>query len=170
MLFFVGYRVLLLICWMYPSMVDACGWLTISVPRLLYRLLSSRKQAENAHFCKRAFSPRDKRWSETWVSFSAQFQLVLNRTKQYPRFGGENSNYRFQSVFTENEPLKSVFFHNKLTPWFLSKVWNGNERFRLVFTEMLVFMSKTGFIMPAPVSAVVYLFSIVGAQLCLYCR
>jgi hypothetical protein len=28
----------------------------------------------------------------------------------------------------------------------LNKVWNENERFRLVFSKMLVFMPKTGFI------------------------
>jgi hypothetical protein len=94
-------------------------------------------------------------------------QLVLNRTKPKPSFWKRKLKYPCQSVFTENEPHKSFIFQNKLTPWFLSKVWNGNENFRLVFTKMLVFMSKTGFIMPAPVSVVAFLFSIVGAQLCI---
>jgi len=31
-------------------------------------------------------------------------------------------------------------------PWFLSKVWNENEQFRLVFTKMLVLMPQTGFL------------------------
>ncbi len=106
LLSFVGCRllVLLLICWKYLLMVDVCCWLLvvavggycwflvvgcwlmISGSGFLYSLFSSWKQGENANFGLRAFSPRDKRWSETWVSFSAQFQLVLNRTKPIPSF------------------------------------------------------------------------------------
>jgi hypothetical protein len=44
--------------------------LASSVPGSLNSLFSSWKQAESAHLWKRAFSPRDKRWSEIWVVFS----------------------------------------------------------------------------------------------------
>jgi hypothetical protein len=40
-----------------------------TVPEFLKGSFSAWKQAENAHFWKWAFSPRDKRRSETWVVF-----------------------------------------------------------------------------------------------------
>ncbi len=41
------------------------------VPRFIKRSFSFWKQAETAHFWKRAFRKRDKLWSETWVVFSS---------------------------------------------------------------------------------------------------
>jgi hypothetical protein len=40
--------------------------------------------------------------------------------------------------------LNSNLFQNKLKLMSLSKVWNENERFKLVFTKLLVFTAKTG--------------------------
>jgi hypothetical protein len=52
------------------------------------------------------------------------------------------------SYSTQFEYLKTTpqpdLFQNKLLLMSLSKVWNENERFRLVFTKMLVFVPKTG--------------------------
>jgi hypothetical protein len=89
-----------------------------------------------------------------WVSF---FQLVLDRTKPIPLFC-RKLNY---------EPHISFIFQNKLTPWYLNKVWNGNEHFRLVFAKILVFMPKTGFLNASTGVGCRSTFSIVGAQLCL---
>jgi hypothetical protein len=44
--------------------------------------------SENERFCQEINA------DQRHVSFSAHFQLVLDRTKPiYPRFGGENENY-----------------------------------------------------------------------------
>jgi hypothetical protein len=96
-----------------------------------------------------------------WVSF---FQLILDRTKPIPSFWSRKLKY---------EPHKSFIFQNKLIPWFLSKVWNKNEHFRLVFAKMLVFLPKTGLLNASTGVGCRSTFSIVGAQLCLpalYCR
>jgi hypothetical protein len=97
------------------------------------------------------------------------FQLVLDRTKPKPisSFWRRKLKYPCQSVFPENEPHKSFIFQNKLIPWFLSKVWNEKEHFRLVFAKMLVFMPKTGFLNASTGVGCRSTFSIVGAQLCL---
>jgi hypothetical protein len=55
----------------------------IPMPRFIKRSFSSWKHAENAHFWKRSFWPKDKRWSETWVvfsSFSACFRPHQTKT------------------------------------------------------------------------------------------
>ncbi len=96
-----------------------------------------------------------------------RFQLVLDRSKPKTLVWRWKLKYPCQSVFPENEPHKSFIFQNKLIPWFLSKVWNENEHFRLVFAKMLVFMPKTGFLNVSTGVGCRSTFSIVGAQLCL---
>jgi hypothetical protein len=46
-------------------------------------------------------------------------------------------------MFSKTTP-NSNLFQNKLKLMSLSKVWNENERFKLVFTKLLVFTAKTG--------------------------
>jgi hypothetical protein len=74
----------------------------------------------------------DSHWLEIW---SNHF---------YPSMGPNGGSVAMDSVQVfENHPQLDLF-QNKLLPMSLSKVWNENERFRLVFTKMLVFVPKTG--------------------------
>ncbi|MFO0005700.1 MAG: hypothetical protein ACK559_31695, partial [bacterium] len=48
-----------------------------------------------------------------------------------------------QSMFSKTIP-NSNLFQKRLKLMSLSTVWNENERFKMVFTKMLVFTAKTG--------------------------